>query len=91
MAVLAQMGTFISVMLGSFTNLNLIYFSFISILVAILNSFIVFGLRRRKNWAVVLGSVEMLVLVIAVITHLMLEGISELLLAIYSRIVFLSA
>jgi hypothetical protein len=82
-AVLAQMGIFIGVMLGNFTDANLTYFSSFSILVAILNAFIVFGLRRRKNWAVVLGSVEMLVLVIAVITNLMLEGFSALLVSFY--------
>ena len=82
-AVLAQMGIFIGVMLGNFTDVNLNYFSSFSILVAILNAFIVFGLRRRKNWAVVLGSVEMLVLVIAVITNLILEGFSALLVSFY--------
>jgi peptidoglycan/LPS O-acetylase OafA/YrhL len=82
-AVLAHMGIFIGVLLGDFTDVNLTYFSTISIFVAILNASIVFGLRRRQNWAVVLGSAEMLVLVIAAITNLMLEGFSELLVSCY--------
>jgi hypothetical protein len=86
-AVLAQMGVFIGVMLGNFTDVNPIYISSIPILVAILNALIVFGLRCRQNWAVVVGCVEILVLVIAVIANLMLEGFSELLMSCYWLII----
>ena len=78
-AVLAHMGIFIGTLLGNHTSVNLTFVSTISVAVAILNGFIVYGLRRRQNWAVVLGIIEMLVLVIAAITNLMFNGSSELL------------
>lgn len=82
-SVLTHMGIFIGVLLGNFADANLTYFSYFSILVAMLNASIVFGLRRRQNWAVFLGSAEMLVLIIAAIANLLLEGISELLVSCY--------
>jgi len=78
-AVLAHMGIFIGTLLGNNSDVNLIFVSTISIAVAILNAFIVFGLKRRQNWAIVLGSIEMLVLAIAAVINLMLYGLSELL------------
>ncbi|MFT2090935.1 hypothetical protein [Paraglaciecola sp. 2405UD69-4] len=77
-AVLAHMGIFIGGLLGNDTALNLILISAIFVAVAILNAFIVYGLKRRQNWAVALGVIEMIVLIIATVTNVTLNGFSEL-------------
>jgi len=77
-AVLAHMGIFIGGLLGNDTDLNLILISAIFVAVAILNAFIVYGLKRRQNWAVALGGIEMIVLIIAAVINVTLNGFSEL-------------
>ena len=50
----------------------------ISILILSLNAFIVFGLRRQKKWAFLLGGIEMIILVITALVNIFTSDISEI-------------
>lgn len=86
-AVLVHMGIYISILLDSNTKINPAVFSSISIGVAIINASIVYGLRRQKVWAIVLGSIEMVLLIIIVGTNLVSDGLSDIVGSLYWLII----
>lgn len=73
--------------MDSNTKINPAVFSSISIGVAIINASIVYGLRRQKVWAIVLGSIEMVLLIIIVGTNLVSDGLSDIVGSLYWLII----
>lgn len=72
-AVLAHMGVYISLFLGDYTHLSLASVSSISIIAVSINMMIVYGLRRRRYWAIFIGAIEMIVLIFVAIFNLWLS------------------
>jgi len=75
-AVLMHMGIYIDFLMDNHADINVAVFSSFSIGLAVLNASIVYGLRRQKIWAIILGSVEMVLLIIVVSTNLILDSLS---------------
>lgn len=86
-AVLVHMGIYIDILLGSHADNNVAIFSSLSIVFALINASIVYGLRRQKLWAIILGSIEMVILIIAVVGNLVSEGLSDILSSLYWLII----
>lgn len=82
-AVLVQMGSYLDILLDSHTDINVAVFSSFSIGVALINASIVYGLSRQKVWAIVLGSIEMVLLIIIVGANLVSDGLSGILGSVY--------
>lgn len=86
-AVLVHMGIYIDILLGSHANINVTLFSSLSIIAALINAAIVYGLRNQKRWAIIIGSVEMLMLIVAVIANVVLTGFSDIVSSLYWLII----
>lgn len=86
-AVLVNRGIYIDILPGNPAGINVAVFSTFSILLAVFNAAIVYGLLRQKLWAVISGSIEMVILIIAVIANLVSGGLSDIVSSLYWLII----
>jgi uncharacterized membrane protein len=94
MAVLAHIGVFIGIFTEQATSLNFLIVTPLSIAIFTLNALIVYGLRRKKTWAYLLGCIEMMFFVAAALVNIWTKGFSgmvgSLLLLLFSISMLLS-
>lgn len=86
-AVLVHMGIYIDILLDSHTDTNATVYSSFSIGVALINASIVYGLRKQKVWAIILGSIEMVLLIIVVSANLAADSPSGTIGSLYWLII----
>jgi hypothetical protein len=83
------MGIYMDILLGSHAEINVAILSSVSIVWALINASIVYGLRRQEVWAIILGGIEMVILIIAAIANLVSVGLSDMMSSIYWLIIAL--
>ena len=88
-AFLVHMGIYMDILLGSHAEINVAILSSVSIVWALINASIVYGLRRQEVWAIILGGIEMVILIIAAIANLVSVGLSDMMSSIYWLIIAL--
>lgn len=75
-AVLAHMGVFIGIFTEQATSLNFLIVTPPSIAIFTLNALVVYGLRRKKTWAFLVGGIEMVFFVAAALVNIWTTGFS---------------
>ncbi|WP_371196390.1 hypothetical protein [Glaciecola sp. SC05] len=71
---LLLMGAMVGVIIGFLPTVSLTYVAPVFVVLLSLNALIVYGLRRQKIWAVILGTVEVIALLSAILLKMLFEG-----------------
>jgi hypothetical protein len=76
MATVGHLVIFVGMFTEQASTVNFLFVTPISLLIFSFNALIVFGLRRRRFWALLVGSLEMIVLIIAALANIWSAGMS---------------
>ncbi|WP_395343784.1 hypothetical protein PN836_010285 [Ningiella sp. W23] len=84
---LLLMGATVGVIIGFLPTVSLTFAAPVFVVLLSLNALIVYGLRRQKLWAVILGTVEVIALLSAILLKMWFEGFTT---SLVSSILFMS-